>query len=133
MPLRERRRSIACSQTGGGPAFSERYGSYLIWEQIAAGIRFAFRGPIMDPDLVVLIVEDEPLLRYSMAYALRGDGWLILEASTGEEAVAYLEAGEKIDIVFTDITLGGLLNGWDSGCLQNGAMRNLHHLHIWQC
>jgi CheY-like chemotaxis protein len=42
----------------------------------------------MYPDLVVLIVEDEPLLRYSMAYALRGDGWLILEASSGEEAVA---------------------------------------------
>jgi two-component system, OmpR family, response regulator len=67
----------------------------------------------MDPDLVVLIVEDEPLLRYSMAYALRGDGWPILEASSGEEAVAYLKAGEKIDIVFTDITLAGLLSGWD--------------------
>jgi CheY-like chemotaxis protein len=67
----------------------------------------------MDPDLVVLIVEDEPFLRYSMAYALRRDDWLILEASSGEEAVAYLKAGEKIDIVFTDITLGGLLSGWD--------------------
>jgi two-component system, OmpR family, response regulator len=67
----------------------------------------------MYPDLVVLIVEDEPLLRYSMAYALRGDGWLILEASSGEEAVVYLKGGEKIDIVFTDITLGGLLSGWD--------------------
>jgi two-component system, OmpR family, response regulator len=67
----------------------------------------------MYPDLVVLIVEDEPLLRYSMAYALRGDGWLILEASSGEEAVAYLKGGEKIDIVFIDITLGGLLSGWD--------------------
>jgi CheY-like chemotaxis protein len=67
----------------------------------------------MYPDLVVLIVEDEPFLRYSMAYALRGDGWLILEASSGEKAVAYLTAGEKVDIVFTDITLGGLLSGWD--------------------
>ena len=70
-------------------------------------------SPTMYPDLVVLIVEDEALLRYSMAYALRGDGWLILEASSGEQAVAYLKAGEKIDIVFTDITLGGLLSGWD--------------------
>lgn len=67
----------------------------------------------MFPDLVVLIVEDEAFLRYSMAYALRGEGWLILEASSGEEAVAYLNAGEKIDIVFTDIMLGGLLSGWD--------------------
>ena len=67
----------------------------------------------MYPDLVVLIVEDEALLRYSMAHALRVDGWLILEASSGEEAVAFLKADEKIDIVFTDITLGGLLSGWD--------------------
>jgi two-component system, OmpR family, response regulator len=67
----------------------------------------------MGPNLVVLIVEDEPFLRYSMAYALRRDDWLILEASSGEEAVAYFKAGEKIDIVFTDITLGGLLSGWD--------------------
>jgi CheY-like chemotaxis protein len=67
----------------------------------------------MDPDLVVLIVEDEALLRYSMAHALRVDGRLILEASSGEEAVAFLKADEKIDIVFTDITLGGALTGWD--------------------
>src|ERR1700754_1423836 len=71
------------------------------------------KGRIMDPELVALIVEDEPFLRYSMAYALRGDGWLILEASSGEEAVAFLKADEKIDIVFTDITLGGVLTGWD--------------------
>jgi CheY-like chemotaxis protein len=76
----------------------------------------------MYPDLVVLIVEDEALLRYSMAYALRVDGWLILEASSGEEVVAFLKAGEKIDIVFTDITLGGVLTGWDVGCLQIGAI-----------
>jgi CheY-like chemotaxis protein len=67
----------------------------------------------MDPDLVVLIVEDEPFLRYSMAYALRGDGCLILEASSGEEAVACLKTGKKIDVVFTDVTLGGPLSGWD--------------------
>ena len=67
----------------------------------------------MYPDLVVLIVEDEALLRYSMAHALRVDGRLILEASSGEEAVAFLKADEKIDIVFTDITLGGALTGWD--------------------
>jgi two-component system, OmpR family, response regulator len=67
----------------------------------------------MYPDFVVLIVEDEPLLRYSVAYALRSDGCLILEASDGEEAIAHLKAGEKIDIVFTDIALGGLLSGWD--------------------
>ena len=58
-------------------------------------------------------MEDEPLLRYSVAYALRSDGCLILEASNGEEAIAHLKGGERIDMVFTDITLGGLLSGWD--------------------
>lgn len=53
------------------------------------------------------------MLRYAMAEALRKDGWLILEASSGEAAIAHLEAGESIDLVFTDIALGGHLSGWD--------------------
>ena len=67
----------------------------------------------MSPALVILIAEDEPILRYGVADALRSEGWRVLEASRGEDALAYLDAGESIDIVFTDISLGGSLDGWD--------------------
>ena len=61
----------------------------------------------------VLVVEDDALLLYSIAHAFRSDGWLVLEASSGEEAVAHLDAAERVDVVFTDIQLPGPLNGWD--------------------
>ena len=63
--------------------------------------------------LVVLVVEDDALLLYSVAHALRGDGCLVLEARTGEEAIAHLKAAKRVDVLFTDIQLAGPLSGWD--------------------
>ena len=61
----------------------------------------------------VLVVEDDALLLYSIAHAFRSDGWLVLEATSGEEAVADLDGAEQVDVVFTDIHLPGPLSGWD--------------------
>ena len=66
-----------------------------------------------DVNLVVLVVEDEALLLYSVAHALRNDGCLVLEARTGEEAIAHLDVAKRVDVVFTDIQLSGPLSGWD--------------------
>ena len=62
---------------------------------------------------VVLVVEDEWLLRKLIAEELRTAGWEVLETSTAEDAIAYLQAGRRIDVVFTDIQLAGSLCGWD--------------------
>lgn len=62
---------------------------------------------------VILVVEDEWIVRETIAEALRGEGWSILEASTAEEAIALAQAGQRIDLVFTDIQLAGHLSGWD--------------------
>jgi DNA-binding response OmpR family regulator len=60
----------------------------------------------------ILVVEDEWLLRDELAHALRADGWSVLEAATGEAAVAILRR-RRIDALLTDIQLGGYLSGWD--------------------
>jgi CheY-like chemotaxis protein len=62
---------------------------------------------------VILIVEDEALLRDLIVEEFRGAGWVVLEAENGCEALDYLEDTEAIDIIFTDIRLNGRLNGWD--------------------
>jgi hypothetical protein len=37
-----------------------------------------------------------------------------MEAATGEEAVALIDGEDQcLDVLFTDIRLGGALNGWD--------------------
>jgi CheY-like chemotaxis protein len=51
----------------------------------------------------------------NIARFLESEGCAVLEAANGEEAVAYLENGHMIDVVFTDIRLGLGLNGWDVG------------------
>ena len=64
---------------------------------------------------VALVVEDEWIVRDVITQALRDAGWQVLEASTAEDAIALLRAENRIDLVFTDIQLGGVLCGWDIG------------------
>ena len=61
---------------------------------------------------VVLVVEDEPLVRESIADELRTYGWRVLEAAGGEDALS-LTADNQIDVVFTDILLPGQMSGWE--------------------
>ncbi len=63
---------------------------------------------------VVLIVEDEWLVRDEIAQYLRSNGCRVIEAASGEEAVSLINGKhQQLDVVFTDIRLGGQLNGWD--------------------
>ena len=60
----------------------------------------------------VLVVEDELLLRMGVADYLRDCGYHVVEADNGDEAVSVLESDARIDVVFTDITMPGTLNGF---------------------
>jgi CheY-like chemotaxis protein len=63
--------------------------------------------------LVVLVVEDEFLVRYNIACSLQEAGYLIVEAGSGEEAIALCNSEKSIDVLFTDVNLGGSASGWD--------------------
>ena len=62
---------------------------------------------------VVLVVEDDWLVRDFIVSHLQDAGWRVLEADSAEHAIAMLNAGRQIDIVLTDIQLKGTLTGWD--------------------
>lgn len=85
----------------------------------------------MPPDgtsRTILVVEDEWLVRDELAHALRADGWSVLEAATGEAAVAILQHS-RVDALLTDIQLGGCLTGWDvadAGRAANAAVAVLY-------
>ena len=53
------------------------------------------------------------IMRLTALMPLRSEGWLVLEARTGKEAIVHLDAAIRVDIVFTDIQLAGPLSGWD--------------------
>src|SRR5947209_2974364 len=59
----------------------------------------------------VLIVEDEFLIRMTLAEALGDEGFEVLEAETGDAALPMLQADPEIQLLLTDIQLPGRLNG----------------------
>lgn len=61
----------------------------------------------------ILVVEDEALIRFTIADALEDAGYAVLEAGTVLEAVGKLGQHEHIDLVLTDIDMPGGLNGID--------------------
>src|SRR3978361_714051 len=60
---------------------------------------------------VVLIVEDEFLLRMDAIDTISSAGFEALEAVTADEAIAILEARPDIAVVFTDIQMPGSMDG----------------------
>jgi two-component system, response regulator PdtaR len=63
------------------------------------------------PRLVVLVVEDEPLLRELAVEVVEEAGFAALEAGNAGEALALLESRPDIALLFTDINMPGAMDG----------------------
>lgn len=61
--------------------------------------------------LVVLIVEDEPLLRMDAVDFIEEAGFEVVEAAHAEAAIAILQARHDIAVVFTDIKMPASMDG----------------------
>jgi CheY-like chemotaxis protein len=60
---------------------------------------------------VVLIVEDEFLLRMDAVDMIKAAGFDVVEAANADEAIEILEARLDITVVFTDIQMPGSMDG----------------------
>jgi signal transduction histidine kinase/CheY-like chemotaxis protein len=60
---------------------------------------------------VVLVVEDDPVVREFAISACREIGCTVYSAGDGNEALAVLEAHDGIVLLFTDVGLPGAMNG----------------------
>lgn len=66
-----------------------------------------------DRKAVVLLVEDEVLIRMATSDYLQECGFKVLEASTAAEAVTMIQSSESpIDVVFSDIRMPGEMDGF---------------------
>jgi CheY-like chemotaxis protein len=59
----------------------------------------------------ILIVEDDALVRKYVMTQLRSLGYRILAAGNASEALAIIDQGEEIDLLFTDVMMPGSING----------------------
>jgi two-component system, response regulator PdtaR len=60
---------------------------------------------------VVLVVEDEILIRAAVAEYLRISGYTAVEAADAAEAMAVFVSGEPIDVVMCDVDMPGTMDG----------------------
>lgn len=60
---------------------------------------------------VVLLVEDEELLRMNAADMITSAGFEVIEAANADAAIEILEARRDITVVFTDIQMPGSMDG----------------------
>lgn len=67
-----------------------------------------------DPPQVVLVVEDEILVRMVIADYLRSCGYRVIEAASADEAMIILQHKEfEVDVVFSDIEMPGSMDGFE--------------------
>jgi CheY-like chemotaxis protein len=64
------------------------------------------QGPLL------LVVEDDPLVREVLDRALSAHGYRVMEAENGREALACLAAGVRPSLILLDLFMPEM-NGWD--------------------
>ena len=63
------------------------------------------------PKDLILVVEDEALIRMHSVEMIRDLGFEVIEAVDADEAVSLLESVSGIKVVFTDIQMPGSMDG----------------------
>jgi|HubBroStandDraft_1064217.scaffolds.fasta_scaffold465908_1 CheY-like chemotaxis protein len=59
----------------------------------------------------ILIVENEALVRLELADRLAGSGLIVLVACDADEAMVLLDAHPEIEVLFTDVSMPGSMDG----------------------
>ena len=67
--------------------------------------------PVATAATVILVVEDEVLVRMLACDVLNDGGYHSLEAVNADEALALIEARPDIALMFTDVDMPGEING----------------------
>jgi len=63
------------------------------------------------PPHVVLVVEDEGVVRMIAVDILEDEGFTVLEVATADEAWAMLQSRRDIGVLFTDVNMPGSMDG----------------------
>jgi CheY-like chemotaxis protein len=93
------------SEQGMGTTFKVYFPS--VDEQISESVASVDRRTLHGRE-IVLLVEDEPLVRELALITLKTNGYTVLEAGTGDEAIRILlRYHGDIDLLATDIVLPG--------------------------
>lgn len=82
-------------------------------------------GPGHPHKPVILLVEDDVLVRFTTAEVLRDAGFDVLEAVDSSEALTLLATGHPLDLVVTDIRMPGPMDGVELASVVKASRPNL--------
>ncbi len=105
-------------------------GQVSLWSEPGHGTKISLLLPRLDADgnqsavaqekavahgggETVLVVEDNPAVRRVTAARLESLGYRVVEAESGRSALAVLDDGADVDLVFSDIVMPGGMSGYD--------------------
>jgi CheY-like chemotaxis protein len=74
----------------------------------------------------ILLVEDHSVSRRNMAGFLTRNGYQVVEAPTGEEAVQLIKDVDHFSVVITDLRMPGTVNGLDVLAYQSLLVQALY-------
>jgi CheY-like chemotaxis protein len=60
---------------------------------------------------VILVVEDEALVRFAAVGMLEDAGFRMIEAVNGDQALELLAADSDVQLLFTDVSMPGAIDG----------------------
>ena len=56
----------------------------------------------------ILIVDDDAIVRGTLVQQIEAEGYAVLSAASGTEALAMLDRGEAVDLVLADLSMPGM-------------------------
>jgi two-component system, response regulator PdtaR len=68
--------------------------------------------PDKNGQIIILVTEDDTLVRMVFSDILTEDGYRVLEATNAAEALLLLEARRDIHVLLTDVNMPGDINGF---------------------
>jgi len=66
---------------------------------------------MQQPKTIILVVEDQPIIRMGAVALVQEAGFDALEAACADEAIAILGKRTDIKLVFTDVEMPGTMDG----------------------
>jgi len=76
-------------------------------------VNVAYGMPETNSKPLVMIVDDDVFERMGACYMFSDAGYRVLEAGNADGALKLFEANENVGLLFTDVSMPGLMNGSD--------------------
>ena len=71
----------------------------------------AIKGMDRDKRVVVLLIEEDPVIRLLASEFIADSGFEVLNAANSDEAIQILESRDDIRVMFTEINMSGSMDG----------------------